>query len=109
MKKKTIFIVLSLAAGGAVMAMPWRGLFIEKTVCLRASPEEPINKPEEKNNCPSYIYKALAIIPERKNIFSPGKVRLYRKASPDDQVVEKFFGKNKFSLPASKINQRRKV
>lgn len=90
------------------MTMSWRDYY-EPRVCLTVASEAPTEQPDKKNNCPDYFYRAVAIISERKNIFSPGKIRLYRKASPDDQVVEKFFGKNKFSLPASKINQRRKV
>lgn len=107
MKKIAIFIFLSLAAGSTSIATPWRGLFFEEKVCLRASPEAPINKPKQKNNCPSYIYKALAIIPERKKLISLlGKN--YRKTGPEDQAATNFFGKNKFSSTLTRIKRPRK-
>jgi hypothetical protein len=107
MKRKIMFF-LSLTAATAVMATPWRDLFFETSVCLRAAPEGPARQPEKKNNCPDYIYRAVAVIPERKNIANLTS-RPYRKINPDDQIATNFFGKNKFSSPSASIGRRRKI
>jgi len=55
-----------------------------------------------------YIYKAAAIISDKKRIVSL-VARSYRKISSDNQIATNFFGKNKFSFALAKIERRRKI